>query len=169
MASLRRVRRTITDGAFTTFCWLATGVALFALGLILWSLVTQGIGGLNLDVFTRPTEPSGSPGGLLNAIVGSIITCALAMIMAVIVGVPTVASMTVSALPGESVAGFRVSVVTRPPGKPQQNVNEELVVMGAGRVEVGLVSESVGTPVSASLEVTELRGLESRLRVVATS
>jgi hypothetical protein len=86
-----------------------------------------------------------------------------------IVGVPTVASMTVSALPGESVAGFRVSVVTRPPGKPQQNVNEELVVMGAGRVEVGLVSESVGTPVSASLEVTELRGLESRLRVVETS
>ncbi len=87
MASLRRVRRTIVDGAFTGFCWFVTGVALFALGLILWSLATQGIGGLNLNAFTMPTEPSGSPGGLLNAIVGSIVTCLMAMIMAVIVGV----------------------------------------------------------------------------------
>jgi hypothetical protein len=86
-----------------------------------------------------------------------------------IVGAPTVTSMNVAALPGESVAGFRVSVVTRPPGKPEENINEDLVVIGAGRVEVGLVSESVGSPVSASVEVTELRGLESRLRVVATS
>jgi len=87
MASLRRVRRTVVDGAFTGFCWVVTGVALFALGLILWSLATQGFGGLNLNVFALPTEPSGSPGGLMNAIVGSIVTCLLAMIMAVIVGV----------------------------------------------------------------------------------
>jgi phosphate transport system permease protein len=87
MASLRKVRRTVANAVFTGFCWLVTGVALFALALILWSLATQGFGGMNLNVFTTPTEPSGSPGGLLNAIVGSVITCTLAMIMAVIVGV----------------------------------------------------------------------------------
>jgi phosphate transport system permease protein len=87
MASLRRVRRSIVDGVFTGFCWVVTAVALGALALILWSLMTQGFGGLNLNAFTMPTEPSGSPGGLLNAIVGSIVTCLMAMIMAVIVGV----------------------------------------------------------------------------------
>jgi phosphate transport system permease protein len=86
MASIRRVRRTVADAVFTGFCWVVTAIALGALGLILWSLATQGFGGLSLNVFTMPTEPSGSPGGLLNAIVGSIVTCALAMVMAVIVG-----------------------------------------------------------------------------------
>jgi phosphate transport system permease protein len=87
MASFHRVRRTVADVVFTGFCWVVTGIALGALALILWSLVTQGFGGVNLNVFTMPTEPSGSPGGLLNAIVGSIVTCLMAMIMAATVGV----------------------------------------------------------------------------------
>ena len=63
MASFRRVRRTVTDGAFVGFCWLVTAIALGALGLILWSLATQGFGGLNLTVFTLPTEPPARPAG----------------------------------------------------------------------------------------------------------
>ena len=87
MASLRRIRRTSVEVVFIAFCWAVTAVALVALGFILWSLATQGIGGLNLQVFTLPTEPSGSQGGLLNAIVGSVVTCALGMVLAAVVGV----------------------------------------------------------------------------------
>jgi phosphate transport system permease protein len=86
MSSLRRARRTLASGVFTTFCWVTAVVALIALGAIFWSLFTQGFGGLNLAVFTQSTPAPGSPGGLQNAIVGSIIMCALAMVIAVAVG-----------------------------------------------------------------------------------
>jgi phosphate transport system permease protein len=87
MASLRRTRRTLAAATFTGFCWVTAVVALVALAAIFWSLITQGFGGLNLEVFTQSTPAPGSPGGLLNAIVGSIIICSLAMIIAVVVGI----------------------------------------------------------------------------------
>jgi len=87
MASLQRTRRTVADATFTGLCWAATGVALVALAAILWSLVLQGIGGINLNVFTMSTPAQGSTGGLLNAIVGSIIMCSVAMVFAIIIGV----------------------------------------------------------------------------------
>ncbi|MDB5419784.1 MAG: phosphate transporter, inner rane subunit PstA [Phenylobacterium sp.] len=82
-----RLSRRISEVAFLAFCWAATGVALIALAAILWSLIRQGIGGLNLDVFTRSTPAPGSRGGLLNAILGSLMMCAVAMAGAVTVGV----------------------------------------------------------------------------------
>jgi phosphate transport system permease protein len=87
MASLRRVRRTVSNIAFVSFCFLVTVIALTALGFILWSLATQGIGGIDLKVFTLPTEPSGTTGGLANAIVGSIIVCVVAMLISMLVGI----------------------------------------------------------------------------------
>jgi phosphate transport system permease protein len=87
MASLRRTQRTFAAGAFTGFCWITTVIALAALAAIFWSLLSQGIGGLNVAVFTQSTPAPGSPGGLMNAIVGSVILCGLAMVIAVIVGV----------------------------------------------------------------------------------
>jgi phosphate transport system permease protein len=79
--------RRLTNLAFLGFCWAATGIALLALFAILWSLVRQGIGGLNAQVFTMSTPAPGSEGGLLNAILGSIMMCALGLAMAVVVGV----------------------------------------------------------------------------------
>ena len=79
--------RRLSNYAFLGFCWAATGVALMALAAILWSLVRQGVGGLNLEVFTRSTPAPGSEGGLLNAILGSITMCAAAMAGAVTLGV----------------------------------------------------------------------------------
>jgi phosphate transport system permease protein len=79
--------RRVGDTAFLAFCWIATGTALLALAAILWSLVNQGAAGLDLDVFTRSTPAPGSKGGLLNAILGSIMLCGLALAMAVAVGV----------------------------------------------------------------------------------
>jgi phosphate transport system permease protein len=86
-SSARIARRRIADLVFTAFCVAVTGAALVALAAILWSLLTQGIGGLNIEVFTRSTPAPGSQGGLANAIVGSILMCALAMVIAAVIGI----------------------------------------------------------------------------------
>ena len=57
--------------------WLCVGAALFGvtwLALILFTLFYNGLAGISLQIFTENTPPPGSTtGGLLNAIVGSII------------------------------------------------------------------------------------------------
>jgi phosphate transport system permease protein len=83
----RRLTRNIGNAFFLAFCWAATAVALIALAAILWSLIRQGIGGLDVKVFTMSTPAPGSEGGLLNAILGSVMMCTMAMIGAVFVGV----------------------------------------------------------------------------------
>lgn len=91
----QRLSRRIAEGLFLLFCWVAAGVALLALAAIMWSLLTQGIGGflkpdgggLDLNIFTKSTPAPGSEGGLLNAILGSLMMCAAAMVGAVFVGV----------------------------------------------------------------------------------
>jgi phosphate transport system permease protein len=87
MASFRRARRSVVGGAFTGFCWVVTAIALAALALILWSLVVKGVGGIDQNTFTMDTPAQGSVGGQRNAIIGSIIMCGMAMVMAVIIGV----------------------------------------------------------------------------------
>lgn len=59
-------------------------VGLAALGWILWTLVAYGLHGISLDMFTKMTPPPGSSGGLLNAIVGSL----LMTLAATLVGTP---------------------------------------------------------------------------------
>lgn len=83
----RFLRRRIVNGVFVVLCGLATLVALTALALILWSLVTQGFGGLSPHLFAMDQPSPGEAGGLRNAITGSIIMCALAMVIAVVIGV----------------------------------------------------------------------------------
>ncbi|HWU15379.1 MAG TPA: phosphate ABC transporter permease PstA [Caulobacter sp.] len=83
----RRLRRRAANGLFVGLCALATLLALSALGLIMWSLLKQGLGGINLNVFTRDTPAPGSLGGLRNAIVGSAMMCLVAMVIALIVGI----------------------------------------------------------------------------------
>ncbi len=91
----QRLSRTIAECVFLVFCWVAAGIALLALTAIMWSLVSQGIGGffksdgsgLDLNIFTMSTPAPGSDGGLLNAIMGSLMMCATAMVGAVFVGV----------------------------------------------------------------------------------
>lgn len=82
-----RLSRRIGEAVFLTFCWVATGIALLALTAILWSLLSQGVGGLDLNIFTKSTPAPGSVGGLLNAILGSLMMCLVAMIGAVFIGV----------------------------------------------------------------------------------
>ncbi len=83
----RATRRRISNHVFVGLCSVATLIALSFLVLILWTLVSKGIGGVNLAIFTMTQPAPGSPGGLYNAIVGSIQMCALGMVIALIVGV----------------------------------------------------------------------------------
>lgn len=79
--------RKLASLVFQILCGLATAIAVSVLGLILWSLLSNGLSGLHLDIFTLETPAPGSKGGLLNPIVGSILMCATGMIMALIVGI----------------------------------------------------------------------------------
>jgi len=56
-----------------TLCVLATVIGLLLLASILFTLLWLGGAGLALSVFTNMTKPPGSNGGLLNAIVGTLI------------------------------------------------------------------------------------------------
>ena len=79
--------RKLSNALFVVACAVCTGLALLFLVAILASLIVKGIGGVNLAVFTMSTPAPGSPGGLANAIVGSLMLCASAMLIAVVVGV----------------------------------------------------------------------------------
>ena len=78
------VRRQFAN-KFNLIASLATMlIGLSALAWILWTLLTYGLGGVSLDMFTKSTPPPGSTGGLLNAIVGSL----LMTLVATLVGTP---------------------------------------------------------------------------------
>jgi phosphate transport system permease protein len=68
-------------------CFGATLFGLLWLVLILATLLYNGIGGISLQVFTESTRPHGLPGGLLNAIVGSLIMTGLAIVPGTLIGV----------------------------------------------------------------------------------
>jgi phosphate transport system permease protein len=63
----------------------ATGFGLLFLFFVLGTLLANGIGALNLTLFTQATPPPGSAGGLMNAIFGSLAMTAIATL----VGTPT--------------------------------------------------------------------------------
>jgi phosphate transport system permease protein len=67
--------------------YAATAIGLAWLALILGVLFWEGFGGLSLRVFTEMTPPPGAAGGLLNAIVGSLIMTGLALVIGAPIGV----------------------------------------------------------------------------------
>ncbi|HTO40958.1 MAG TPA: phosphate ABC transporter permease PstA [Rhizomicrobium sp.] len=77
-------RRRMTARIFLAFSTAAAVIGLIWLGLILFTLISKGLGGLSPTLFTESTKPPGSAGGVLNAIVGSLIMSS----MAVFVGTP---------------------------------------------------------------------------------
>jgi phosphate transport system permease protein len=79
--------RHIANGAFVGFCFLVTAIALLFLAAVLWTLVAKGVEGISLNTFTMDTPAAGSPGGLLNAIIGSVLICVFAMALALLVGI----------------------------------------------------------------------------------
>jgi len=81
---MRYLKRLTMNYLCLTLATCAMLFALFWLGWILWTLLKLGLGGLKLDIFTHMTQPPGSSGGLLNAIVGSF----LIILFATLIGTP---------------------------------------------------------------------------------
>ncbi|MGE4372587.1 MAG: phosphate ABC transporter permease PstA [Xanthobacter sp.] len=74
----------------TTIKAVSTGFAIFSiflLGWILWTLLARGLPALGLNVFTQITLPPGQNGGLLNAIVGSLIQVGIALVIGAPIGI----------------------------------------------------------------------------------
>ena len=66
---------------------LAMGIGLAFLAWILATLLINGIGALSLTMFTADTPAPGSPGGLRNAIVGSLMMVGLSTLVSTPVGI----------------------------------------------------------------------------------
>jgi phosphate transport system permease protein len=66
---------------------VAMAVGLAILAWILGTLLVEGVGALSLTVFTQMTPPPGEAGGLLNAIVGSLLMVGFGILIALPVGV----------------------------------------------------------------------------------
>jgi phosphate transport system permease protein len=86
-ATPRYHRRRWRNRLATTLAIAAAAFGLTWLVLILLVLVVKGVGGLSLAVFTEMTPPPGSAGGLLNAIVGSLLLTALAVLFGTPLGI----------------------------------------------------------------------------------
>ena len=87
-AALRQ-RRKIMNSVALALSLAAMSFGLLWLMWILFEVLRLGLGGLSLDLFTKMTPPPGSPGGLLNAIVGSAIMVGLATFVGTPIGILT--------------------------------------------------------------------------------
>jgi phosphate transport system permease protein len=74
-------RRKFRNRFHMTMSLLTAVFGMIWLVLILGMLVVKGVGGLSPAVFTQMTPPPGSDGGLLNAIVGSLILTFLGVVI----------------------------------------------------------------------------------------
>jgi phosphate transport system permease protein len=80
-------RRKIVSRVAESLCAMAVVLALLPLALILFYVIKEGVGALNLAFFTQTPKPVGEPGGgMANAIVGTLILIGLAALFAVPVG-----------------------------------------------------------------------------------
>jgi phosphate transport system permease protein len=80
-------RRRVSNAVARSLALAATGFGLGWLVLILGVLIFEGLGGLSLAVFAENTPPPGSAGGLLNAIVGSLVMTVLAIVIGTPIGI----------------------------------------------------------------------------------
>ncbi len=81
------LRRRITNVAALLMACATAAFGLLFLGWILWTLLSKGLPGINLDLFTQMTPPPMQQGGLLNAFFGSAVMCALAIAIGTPLGV----------------------------------------------------------------------------------
>jgi phosphate transport system permease protein len=81
------IRRRIINALAMTLSLTAAIVGLFFLGWILWTTFSKGLPALSWSLFTTTTAPPGEPGGLANALVGSLVLCMSAVLWATPVGI----------------------------------------------------------------------------------
>ena len=82
----RRLMRKVTNAVALGLSGFATAVGLFFLGAILWTLISNGIAGMSVALFTQNTPPPGSSGGILNAIYGSVVMTLIGIVIGAPIG-----------------------------------------------------------------------------------
>jgi phosphate transport system permease protein len=81
-------RRHIINGVVSSISGVSAFIGIFFLGWILFVVVQKGIGGINFDFFTKlPTPPGIEGGGMLNAILGTLIITVMATCAGVPIGI----------------------------------------------------------------------------------
>lgn len=83
----RYARRRATNRFLLSLSTLATVFGLGWLALILGMLISRGVAGYSTKIFLQMTPAPGSDGGLLNAIVGSLMMSALAVVIGTPIGI----------------------------------------------------------------------------------
>ena len=71
---------------YLALCYVCVAIGLGWLALILGTLLVDGFRGLSPAIFTQMTPPPGSDGGLLNAIIGSLIMTAIGVFVGTPIG-----------------------------------------------------------------------------------
>jgi phosphate transport system permease protein len=80
--------RKALSGAVVALCAAAVALALVPLAFILFYVVTQGLGALNVDFFTQTPAPVGvAGGGMANAIAGTLMVVGIGAAFAVPIGI----------------------------------------------------------------------------------
>lgn len=87
MITARYTRRRRANSIAMALSIAAAAIGLMFLTLILATLVVRGVSGLSWRVFAEMTPPPGSDGGLLNAIVGSVIMTVIGLMIGTPIGV----------------------------------------------------------------------------------
>ena len=85
LARRRRLNR-VMEG----LAWLAAGIAIAILGVVVWSVASKGSSELNFDLLTKPPIPfslTNAPQGLSNAFAGTLVIVGVATLMALPVGI----------------------------------------------------------------------------------
>jgi phosphate transport system permease protein len=80
------LRRRVTNGAFIALSVAAALFGLIWLAFILSALLSEGFSALTPTLFTHSTPPPGQPGGLLNAILGSVLMSSAAVLLGTPIG-----------------------------------------------------------------------------------
>ena len=83
----RLQRRKATSVIALALSGAATLLGLVCLGTILWTLISKGLAGVSLSLFTEMTPPPGSAGGLLNALYGSLVMTLLGIAIGAPIGI----------------------------------------------------------------------------------
>ncbi|HEV8462978.1 MAG TPA: phosphate ABC transporter permease PstA [Gaiellaceae bacterium] len=86
----RSKRRLLVNKAFEGSAIVAAGLAIVALGIVVWSVASRGAGALSIDFFTKgPALFGEAGGGIAPALVGTFMLVAIAIIFALPIGVLT--------------------------------------------------------------------------------
>lgn len=80
-------RRKVFNGVALAMSCIAAVIGLLFLAWILWTLVSKGIQGIDVALFTRDTPPPMETGGLKNAFFGTAVMCLIAILIGAPLGI----------------------------------------------------------------------------------